>query len=263
MNYETAASTAPSVRDSRVEIRSVESPRCVLAVLLADRGGACADLRIRVQHVLDSDHERRVLAEPDAGFHVDDRPTVEKALFNPAGRDEDFSEPAVPVIPAAVVAEASEQLDSPDPLVDPDAPSRSRQRVGVLGNTPRVQQTFLVVGHLGVGVVEDEAENRVAAQRERRIGRNDVDALRRRIEGVGEEPESPQVPGAVDALSEQAVDLVVGQAEVAGDADAVGDVHAEVVGREIDRTGVEDHARGVVDRTFRLERKSSFQRRNG
>ena len=80
-------STAPGVGDARVEIRSVESPGCVLTVLLTDRGGACADLRIRVQHVLGSDHEHRVLAEFDAGFHVDDRPAVEKSLVNPAGRE--------------------------------------------------------------------------------------------------------------------------------------------------------------------------------
>ncbi len=90
-------------------------------------------MRIRVQHILRSDHERRVLAERDAGFPVDDRPSGEKSLVNPAGRDEDFSEPTVIVVPAPVVAEASKPLNPSDPLVDRNVPPRPRQRVGVLG----------------------------------------------------------------------------------------------------------------------------------
>ena len=52
-------------------------------------------------------------------------------------------------------------------------------------------------------------------------------------------------------LREQRVDLGVLEREVAGDADAVRDVDAEVVGREVERPGVEDDPGGVVDRGAR------------
>ena len=51
----------------------------------------------------------------------------------------------------------------------------------------------------------------------------------------GEEPEPSEVAGGVHALREQRVDLGVLEREVAGDADAVRDVDAEVVGREVER----------------------------
>ena len=59
--------------------------------------------------------------------------------------------------------------------------------------------------------------------------------------GVGEEPESFQVAGGVHTLRQQRVDLVILKSEVARDADTVRDVNAEVVGREIERPGIEDH----------------------
>ena len=58
------------------------------------------------------------------------------------------------------------------------------------------------------------------------------DALRPGGERGGEEPEPSEVAGGVHALREQRVDLGVLEREVAGDADAVRDVDAEVVGRE-------------------------------
>ena len=145
----------------------------------------------------------------------------------------------------------------------PDVPAGPRQGVGELREAPVTQQAHLVVGHLGVGVVEDGAEGRVAAQRERRERRHEVDALRRGGERVREEAERPQVAGRVDALRQQAVDLGIGQGEVARDADAVGDVDAEVVGGEVERPGVEGNAGRVVERLLGLERHAAAERRHG
>ena len=57
-------------------------------------------LRVGVEDVLSPDGQRRSLSEGEAQLQVDDRPAVEEALFQPAGRIEDRPASAVVVLTA-------------------------------------------------------------------------------------------------------------------------------------------------------------------
>ena len=67
-------------------------------------------------------------------------------------QDVGLLEPAVPVVPAAVVAHAAEPLDPAQTLVDPGVPADQRQRIGVFGQPPVAQQSLVVCWSPAVSV---------------------------------------------------------------------------------------------------------------
>ena len=142
--------------------------------------------------------------------------------------------------------QAAEQADAPGALLDRDVPAGLGHALLQGEDIPGIEQIRVECRHRRVGPVQGEAEDRLASEGGRRVGGDDVDALRPGGEVVGEEPEHGQGAGRGDAVREQERAVIRARGNGLRQGEAIGDVDAEVVDRGGERATVSTTSPTVV-----------------